>query len=287
MKTHKFLSPNGEPHQLAYDAWGEAGNPPVVMVHGLTRNKQDFDILANALAVDSSVLTLDIAGRGDSDWFRDKSLYHYGTYLADVISWLDHCNVAQCQWVGTSMGGILGMMLAAIQPQRVSALILNDIGMTVAQEGLRRITNYAGHAPAFQTEMEAQAYLRAVLAPFGITEEIHWQHLSRHAFRRRQDGALYLRYDPDILSSYRHETKNFAAIEDIDLSAVWEKIVCPTLILRGQNSDILREDTAAAMAASRENVTLAQISNVGHAPALLSDAQINLVGGWLRKHRVA
>lgn len=275
-------SPEQTSHHIAYLEWGSPQLPPLVCVHGLSRNAHDFDFLARDLESYFHIYCPDMPGRGRSDWLENKLLYNYATYLADCVALLNHWQVESCDWVGTSMGGIIGMMLAAFHPQRIRRLVLNDIGMRVPKEGLKRITSYAGIKTRFSTRAEAEEYLRAAFTPFGIKEESHWQHLLAYSITEKAEDDFRLAYDPDILFGMKQETKNFTEINDVDLSAIWAAVQCPVLLVCGESSDILPKEVAREMVKGKSNVTLLEIPGVGHAPPLMESAQIRPVSHWLR-----
>ena len=264
--------------EIAYLEWQSNSKQIVVCVHGLTRNAHDFDFLAPAMAPHARVIVPDIVGRGLSTWLIDSAQYNYGTYVTDMLALLDHLGIERCQWVGTSMGGIIGMTIAATQPEKISALVLNDIGSIVARQGLSRIANYTGKTK-FESQTEAEAQLRSAYASFGLQNELQWQHLFAHTIKADGDGFI-LNYDARILDSYKAQTNNYTKIEDIDLTSVWEKITCPILVLRGENSDILRLDTLVQMKMN-PLVESMEIKNVGHAPSLYQNHEISIIADWL------
>lgn len=264
---------------ISFKEWGDRrARRAVVCVHGLTRNARDFDFLAQALSPNVRVIAPDIAGRGESEWLQNPAEYHYGTYATDMIALLDHLGIHRCQWVGTSMGGIIGMTIAAMQPSLISALVLNDIGATVAKEGLARIASYAG-VTRFTDRLSAEAKLRAAYQSFGIQDAMHWNHLFTHSLKENK-GELYLDYDPHILSAYKEQTENFTKIDDIDLSQLWQAVTCPTLVLRGEHSDILRKETVEQMC-EKPGVSSVSFDGIGHAPSLYRAQEISVIIDWL------
>lgn len=274
------LSPGAVPHWLAVYEWGDAENPETVLcLHGLTRNARDFDYLADNLATRYRVIAFDAPGRGHSEWLHNPMDYHYGQYLADSVALLDYLNIPQCDWVGTSMGGIVGMMLAAFYPARVRRLVLNDIGAVVAAEGLKRIAGYAGRDRHFPTRAAAEAFLREIFVPFGVQNEEEWSHIFTHSIVAEAEGFT-LAYDPTIGEMFKVQTQNYTVFADVDLNEVWNAVICPTLILRGVESDILRAETARAMA-TKPNVKLVEFPCIGHAPTLMPVEQITTVREWL------
>lgn len=265
------------PHRVAWCEWGEQENPDVaVCVHGLTRNGRDFDDLARTLSSSHRVICPDMPGRGNSEWLPPEQ-YHYGTYVSDLLSLLAALGISRAHWVGTSMGGILGMMLAGAAPGLIRRMVLNDVGSLIPAAGLRRILAYAGVRMAFGSRNEAEAALRENLAPWNVRAEEHWQHLFRHGIME-DNGLFRFAYDPAITSSFGQQKE----VTDVDLSAPWQAVTCPVLLLRGAFSDILTRETADRMRHEKPGVTLVEIEGAGHAPALMEDDQVDLIQEWLR-----
>ncbi len=269
------LSPAGF-HRVAYVAWGHASNrPPVICVHGLTRNGRDFDRLASALAGDRLVICPDIVGRGESDWLRNPAGYGIAQYCADMAALIARLGVDEVDWVGTSMGGIIGMWLAAQPDTPIRRLVLNDVGRLIPAQALDRLAGYVGKDPVFADLAGVEAYYREVMAPFGALDDEAWRHIARFGHRLRPDGRLGLAYDPAIAASLGPAPRT-----NIDLGALWEAIACPVLLLRGAESDLLLPETARAMADKAE---LVEFPGVGHAPSLMVPDQIEAVRGWLAR----
>lgn len=270
------LGPHGF-HRLAYVEWpGPPGAPTVLCVHGLTRNGRDFDFLAAALAERYRVVCPDMPGRGRSAWLPHPEDYAFPVYLADIAQLLARLDVAQIDWVGTSMGGIIGILLAALPGAPIRRLVLNDVGAVIAAEGLGRIAGYVGQDPSFPDLAALEAVLRRVAAPFGPLSDAEWRHLALYSARRRPDGSLGLAYDPHIGDALRQ-----APAQDIDLWAQWDAIACPTLVLRGAESDLLRAADAAAMTRRGPRARVVELAGIGHAPALMAADQIALVQQFL------
>ncbi len=271
------LSPSGF-HRIAYVDWpgtGRRSGRPVICVHGMTRNSRDFDRLAAALSVDRQVVCPDVVGRGASDWLADPAGYGYGQYCADLAALIARLDVAEIDWVGTSMGGLIGMMLAAQVNSPICRLVLNDIGPVVPAAALRRLSGYVGKNPLFDDLAGLESYLRQIHAPFGALDDAAWRDMAAHGHRRLPDGRFGLAYDPAIGRGLAD------ASADIDLSAVWQAVHCPVLVLRGAESDLLLAETARRMAAKAK---IAEIPDVGHAPSLMVPAQIDLVRSWLAEN---
>jgi pimeloyl-ACP methyl ester carboxylesterase len=219
----------------------------------------------------------DIVGRGDSDWLLDANLYTYPQYLADMTALLARLDVEAVDWLGTSMGGLIGMMLAA-QPQTpVRRLVLNDIGPFIPQAALERLAGYVGLRTTFATSELAEAYFREVHGSFGPLTNQQWRELTDHSVARSPDGTYALRYDPKIGEALRSQPP-----ADVDLWPVWEQIHCPVLVLRGADSDMLPTATAGEMRERGPGTEVVEVPGVGHAPALVSEAQIQIVSHWLK-----
>lgn len=267
------------PRHLAYYEYGSGPNV-IICAHGLSRNGQDFELLAQSLSGKYRVICPDMAGRGNSDWLTDKANYNYMTYILDVLALLKQLEIPQVDWVGTSMGGIMGMMLAAQQPLLIKRLVLNDVGSVVSSEGLKRIAGYVGTSKPFATREEATVYMHSTFASFGLSSDEEWQRMFETTFKQLADGTYSVRYDPDINKPFL-EAIGKGPITDVDLSAFWNAIFCPTLLLRGAESDILRRETAVRMQQSRPQVTLVEFPGIGHAPALFNAQQVKVITDWL------
>lgn len=267
-------------HRMHYYEWGDPANPRVLIcVHGLTRNGRDFDFLAEALAGDFRVIAPDIAGRGMSDWLQSKDDYGYVQYMADVTALIARVTGGaekSIDWLGTSMGGLLGMLIAAAPGNPIRKLVLNDAGMLVPKAALDRLARYVGKDPRFATFEALEAHVRQVSAPFGALTDEQWRHLTVHSAKRHPDGAWGLRYDPAIGRAFEGD------LQDIDLSAQWDAITLPTLLLRGADSDILLKETAKAMTERGPGAKLVEFQAIGHAPMLLCDEQVRVVRDFLR-----
>jgi len=270
-------SPSGL-HRLAYREWGRRDQSRVlVCVHGLSRCARDFDSLAAALAPHYRVVCPDLPGRGDSDWLHNPHEYQLPTYLGDLVTLIARLDVEAVHWVGTSLGGLLGMTLAALPDSPVTRLVLNDAGPVLAAASLARIGAYLGQCPPLPTIEAAEAYVRAVYAPFGPHSDAEWRLLTENVVREAPDGSLRLHYDPALALAFSAKP----AQEDVELWSVYDAVRCPTLVLRGEHSDLLSRDTAQQMSARGPRATLIEIANVGHAPTLMAEAQIRLVKEFL------
>jgi pimeloyl-ACP methyl ester carboxylesterase len=269
-------SPTGL-HRMAYVEWGRRDNPRVlVCVHGLTRCARDFDFLARDLAVRYRVVCPDVAGRGDSDWLAKPTEYQVPTYVGDMVTLLARLDVETVHWVGTSLGGLVGMALAALPESPITRLVLNDIGPVVTRASLVRIGSYVGQWPRLPTMEAAEAYVRTIGAPFGPHSAAEWRFLTEHVVRENPDGSLRMHYDPSISVAFAKQPD-----QDIEQWVVYDRIRCPTMVLRGEHSDLLTRDTANEMARRGPRAKVAEIAGVGHAPTLIHEDQIRLVREFL------
>ena len=265
-------------HRLSYVEWGGAShNRTAVCVHGLTRSGRDFDALSGALAGEGlRVACPDVVGRGRSDRLADPAGYGYPQYLADMNALIARLDAPQVDWVGTSMGGLIGMMLAAQPNTPLRRLVINDVGPFIPKASLARIGEYVGRDPRFGDLAAAEAYFREIHAPFGALTDADWRHLTEHSVSPAEGGGYRLAYDPAIAHPFRD-----AEPQDVDLWALWDLIAIPVLVIRGAESDLLLAETAAEMAARGPRAEVAEIQGCGHAPALMDDHQIALIRDWL------
>src|SRR6266850_1376340 len=289
---------NASFHRIAYTDWGSASNPHVVVcVHGLARNSRDFDFLAAALTPRCRVICMDVAGRGESEWLGDRSYYTFATYQSDAAAMLARASApprrlfggraeTKLDWVGTSMGGLIGMLLAARPGSPIRRLVLNDVGPLIPWSALLRLKGYITRGKRFENLDEVEAYFRDVCASFGPLTDAQWQHLAHHGVRPAADGGYELRYDPKIGEGlHGHVDPEFPLGPDllrgIDLWSVWSRLEMPTLVLRGAESDVLRPTTVHEMKERKPDVEVAEFPGVGHAPALMSRDQIRVVKEFL------
>lgn len=265
-------------HRVVYYEWGDPANDRVVIcVHGLSRNGRDFDVLAETLAPTHRVLAVDMPGRGASEWLANPADYTFPTYLTTLTALVARSGAQSVDWVGTSMGALLGIVMAAQPGTPVARLVVNDAGPVIEPAALARIRDYVGLAPAFATLAEADAYIRRVSAPFGDLTDAQWDHLTRTSVTQRPDGQWILTYDPGIAAPFRNEAA------PPDLWPVWDAVRCPTLVLRGADSDLLSARTADGMRQRGPAATVIEFAGVGHAPPLLAADQIQPVVEFLRR----
>ena len=257
------------------DGAGSAG-PPVFCVHGLTRCARDFDAVIATLKPHRRVIAVDVAGRGDSDWLADRSRYSYGVYVPQLLKLLDHLKLDQVDWIGTSMGGLIGMMVAATAKSRIRRFVINDIGPFIPKASLERIASYIGVDHVWPTLSDAEAHYRKNSAPFGPLTDAQWRHLTETSVRPAKNGPGFVpHYDPALADAFKA-----VELTDIDLWSTWAEIAQPILLLRGADSDLLLRATALGMVA-RGDVTLREFAGVGHAPALLAADQLDAIQRWI------
>lgn len=266
-------------HEMSYTEWGSNGERGVVVcVHGLTRQGRDFDFLARRLVADGyRVVCPDVVGRGFSGQLVYGSDYDLDQYVLDMTVLLARLGVDEVSWVGTSLGGMIGILMAGLRNSPVRRLLVNDIGPNLPINAVLRIGNYVRNGPSsFPDEKSAEAYFREILQPFGQLTDAQWRHLTEHSVKLDDNGNYVLRYDRRLTLGFKmpwhHRYRLWGA---------WEKIDCPILLLRGANSDLLLERTAMEMLRRNPNCRLETIPDCGHAPALMDEHQIDLVTTWL------
>jgi pimeloyl-ACP methyl ester carboxylesterase len=278
MREHSFLSlsPHGF-HRVVYSEFGNPRNERVLIcVHGLTRNGRDFDTLAEALCDHYRVICPDVPGRGRSDWLPVKDDYGYPLYCTAMAALIAHLNVETVHWVGTSMGGLIGMLLAAQPGTPIKRLVMNDVGPLIPKAALERIASYVGETPRFESMQALEAYIREIYSPFGPLSDAQWQSLVESSARSTGDGDYGLNYDPAIAAPLKA-----MPMEDLDLWPMWDRVNCPVLLIRGEKSDVLLRDTAEEMRRRGPKAKLIELSGIGHAPTLMTESQIASVRDWL------
>jgi pimeloyl-ACP methyl ester carboxylesterase len=278
------LGPRGL-HNMAYTEWGDAHNPRVlVCVHGLSRQGRDFDTLAQDLCSHYRVVCPDVVGRGRSDWLTDPAGYAIPQYVADMVSLVARLNVQQVDWVGTSMGGLIGLGLAALPKSPVRKLVLNDVGPTIQAAALQRIGSYLGLPVHWQTLDEAADALWAISQSFGPHTREQWLALTRPqlvANPPAEGGGFKSHYDPAIALGLRAITPEMAAAGEALLWASYDRLTARTLLLRGAESDLLTATTAQAMTQRGAHAQLHEFAGVGHAPMLVQPEQRAVVRQFL------
>lgn len=299
MKKDYFLGLSEEGfHKVAYREWGETANnqPPIICVHGLTRNGSDFDSLATFFSAQGAHLYCpDIVGRGDSDWLANPAHYAYEQYIADMNTLIARTGAKEVDWIGTSMGGLIGMIMASLPRSPIRRLVLNDIGAQISIKGLSRLAKYAGQDPSSFTSLEdAKKHFKSIYADFGHLTEADWQHLTENSVNEVSPGKFVSKMDqkvtmgsPKSKLAWKLLLSPMKALEgtffDIDLWQFWQNLTCPVLIIHGKHSDLLLPETLEKMRQSRPNVDVIEIDNAGHAPALRDRSQQEIIYRWLSK----
>jgi pimeloyl-ACP methyl ester carboxylesterase len=294
--------------RLAWWEWNATGRTQpdhvVICVHGLSRQSRDFDVLAQALAPSAMVVCVDVAGRGHSDWLADPMAYQVPTYATDLAVLIGHLRQRHAQahtaddtppalrmdWVGTSMGGLIGLGVAAQPGLGIRRLVLNDVGPELQWSALERIGGYLGQMPLYATEQAAAEALRQIFAGFGPHTPSQWLALTRPMLRPVEQGWT-LHYDPDIAVPFRamlaatgeqREAARQAAVAgEAMLWALYDSLTQPTLLLRGAQSDLLTAATAQAMTERGPRARCFTVPGVGHAPTLVADDQVAAVRDFL------
>lgn len=281
IKTVQCLSPAGL-HRMAYKEWGDPANPRVlVCVHGVTRVSDDFDSMASALCDQYRVVCPDVVGRGRSDWLRDPQHYQVPQYVSDMVTLLARLNADTVHWFGTSMGGLIGMGLASMKDSPVKKLVLNDVGPSLNPSALARIGDYVGKDVRFATFDEAARYIKDISLPFGPHSDDEWRKLAADALKQDNEGKWILHYDPALSVPIKATTPELLQRAEAMLWFAYDAITCPTLLVRGAESDLLKPEVAQAMTARGPKPKLVEIPGVGHAPTFLHADQIAHVRDFL------
>jgi pimeloyl-ACP methyl ester carboxylesterase len=282
-------------HQMAYWSWGDPANPrTVVCVHGLSRQGRDFDVLAQRLSAHCHVVCPDVAGRGHSDWLAEPQQYQILTYAGDMVQLVQHLKASKgitaadwsIDWVGTSMGGLIGLALSTVPPQATGAqlrrMVLNDVGPRLRYEAIVRIGDYLGVPRQFATEQEAADYIWSISTSFGPHTPAQWLALSRPMLRQAPGGVGFvLHYDPSIAIPFKAIDAEGAAAGQAAVWQMYDGLKADTLLLRGAESDLLDADTAQEMTQRGAKARLVEFAGVGHAPTLVADDQVAVVEGFL------
>ncbi|MBU0726730.1 MAG: alpha/beta hydrolase [Alphaproteobacteria bacterium] len=267
----------GETVWLGFTEWGPRSNERVaICVHGLTRQGRDFDRLAHALQPDYRVVCPDVAGRGRSGWLFNKTDYHYGTYVKHAHDLLAYRGLGAVDWIGTSMGGLIGMLLAAQEDSPIRRLVLNDIGPFIPKAALERIGRYVGEELVFPSLAAVDQHFRKIYASYGDLSDSEWSEMVLHSVERQPNHTYTLHLDPAIGDAFKK-----TPLQDVDMWSIWDRIECPVLLIRGANSDVLLPETAREMTRRGPKAELVEIPDCGHAPALMSEAQTDIIRDWL------
>jgi len=268
-------------HRMAYWEWGDAANPRVlVCVHGLSRQGRDFDVLAQALSGEYRIVCPDVIGRGRSDYLADPAGYQIPAYVADMVTLLARLDAQTVHWVGTSMGGLIGLGLASLKDSPVSKLVLNDVGPAIRFEAIQRIGSYLGAPMRWNSIDEAADYLWTISQSFGPHTREQWLALTRPMLKPDGDG-FKPHYDPAIAVPFKSLTAEMVAAGEAMTWHAFDAVRCPTLVLRGADSDLLARETAQAMTQRGPKAQLREFAGVGHAPTLVADDQVQAVREFL------
>lgn len=267
---------------MAYKEWGDPRNPNVlVCVHGVTRVSDDFDALARELSDVYRVICPDVVGRGRSSWLRNPAYYLLPQYVSDMVTLLARLDADSVDWVGTSMGGLIGIGLAALEGNPIRRLVLNDIGPTLNHAALQRIGAYIGDQVRFDTLEEGEQYIRTITATFGQHADHEWKKLAGDVLRQDAEGKWIRHYDPQLAVPFKSSTVEATAHSEAMLWAAYDAIRCPTLLLRGAESDLLTAETVREMGRRGPKAGLVEFPGVGHAPSLMHGDQIAVVQKFL------
>jgi pimeloyl-ACP methyl ester carboxylesterase len=280
---------------MAYASWGPANAAHVVFcVHGLTRQGRDFDILAQALVAAAEAAQLppirvicpDVVGRGRSDWLSDPMGYQFPQYASDMAVLIQSLNsqhpIERLDWVGTSMGGVIGMLLASKEmPVPIRNLVLNDIGPPVSWKSIQFMQTYVGEVGRFASVQDAANAMWEVSKSFGHHTTDEWLALSQHMVKRLDDGAYCLHYDPQLRVPIRAVTEEAAKAGEATLWQIYDAVRCKTLLIHGAQSELLSVDAVKAMTQRGPRVQVATVEGVGHAPTLTHQDQIDIVLAFL------
>ena len=276
IKTVQCLSPAGL-HNMAYKEWGDPKNPAVLLcVHGVTRVSDDFDALAAVMSDRYRVICPDVVGRGRSSWLTNPQAYQLPQYVSDMVTLIARLDVTQVDWFGTSMGGLIGMGVAALKGNPIRKMMLNDIGPTINFAALMRIAEYMGKEVRFPTFEAGVDYIRTIAAPFGPHSDEQWNKLAGDVLRQQKDGQWSRHYDPAIAQAFSTFTEENAAQSEAALWAIYDAIQCPVLLVRGSESDLLSRETADLMTQRGPRAALTELAGIGHAPTFMQPEQIAL-----------
>ena len=280
ISEHTISIPLGsENPKVYYRVYGtlDTAISPLVCIHGIAGNCMDFHYLASEIS-DFAVILIDIPGRGRSDWLRESSLYNYNTYCRTVLYILRHLSIKQCNFLGTSMGGIVGMFLASRFPHLIERLILNDVGPYMAERPLKALVRYLTRNPSFSDISEVESYIKSTFADFGINKEEHWDHVVKYAVIERS-GEYIMSFDPQVGTAMMNELQNTTPY--MDIWNVWDEISCKIFVIRGEHSNLLTKETLRKMLASKDTIDHITYLGMGHAPALFDENKIADVHSWL------
>lgn len=267
-------------HRINYLEWGDTSRfnhqETLFCVHGLTRNAHDFDFFASRMCDNYRVVCPDVVGRGDSDHIPEDG-YNYLQYNADMNALIARLGVTELNWVGTSMGGIIGMVLASVAQSPIRRLVVNDIGPEVSREAQMRIAEYIDRSDDFSSVDAVANHLRRIYSEFAPMSDEDWQHMAHFSSRRTKSGSYRLKVDNRVGAAFRDSISYF----NVEMWDTWERITCPVLILRGMDSGFLTQETAERMLECGPETTLVEFEDTGHTPTLRNDEQVSVIAEWL------
>ena len=272
------------PHELHYTEWGDANSSRVVVcAHGYSGNARDFDYLARQLAGEARVLAIDFPGRGDSQWLSSME-YNFGQFLADARTLIAQLDAREVDWIGTSMGGLLGMMLASQASSPIRRLVMNDVGAFLPAEALRAISHNLEAPESFPDLAAVEAWLRRSRAQWGPIGDAEWREMARHQSRPLRPGAAELRlhYDPRIARVARP----LPLSPGLFFWDSWYRVRCPVLLMRGESSGVLPASVAKTMVDVRPDAQLVEVPGCGHVPSLMTESHVTLVRNFLHHGEV-
>ena len=271
-------------HRVHYLDWGDQKKfdeqETLLCVHGITRNCRDFDYFASKMCKDYRVVCPDVVGRGDSDHLETAEGYNYLQYNADMNALIARINSRYVNWVGTSMGGIIGMVLASQVQTPIKRLVINDIGPEVSRDALLSLSENLTPHEDFDSLKDVELYLRKIYHEFSPMTDADWEEMTFHSSRRTKQGKWRLKFDDGIGDAFRESITYL----NMDMWDTWEKIKCPVLLLRGKNSQFLTEDVAKKMLESGPKTELVEFDDTGHTPTLRDDHQVNIIAEWLKNN---
>lgn len=281
IKSVQCLSPAGL-HRMAYKEWGDPANPKVlVCVHGITRVSDDFDNMAAALCDQYRVVCPDVVGRGRSEWLRNPQYYQVPQYVSDMVTLLARLDAQTVHWFGTSMGGLIGMGLASLKDSPVRKLVLNDVGPALNPAAIARIGEYIGQPVRFPTFEEAARYIKEISLTFGEHTDDEWRKLAADVLRQDKDGQWVRHYDLGLAVPFKDATPESAKQAEAMLWMAYDAISCPTMLVRGEHSDLVSRELAQAMTERGPKAKLVEIAGVGHAPTFIHADQIAIAREYL------
>jgi pimeloyl-ACP methyl ester carboxylesterase len=274
-KSVQCVNPGGT-HEIVYSEFPGDPQKTVICVHGLSRNGRDFDWLALALSIAGyRVICPDMAGRGRSKKFENPAFYNYPQYISDLTILMQKTNTVSCDWIGTSMGGLIGMMIGVQPATPIKKLVINDIGPFVSKESLEHIRNYVGLNPIYPDWESFYESFKKRMVPFGLKNSAERDFMAHISAEENLMGGYRVNYDTNIIAGMGD-----GPLADLDLWAMWTLVKQKMLILHGADSDVLSNDTLHQMMINKQ-ATAVSFAGIGHAPALLSADQISVVKNWL------